>query len=105
MHESHIRMDGGTNNNQMESFNGNTVRMREKVTRGLKREDSAIISGLPIHHNFLRSHLGLPEGMTPAEAAGIHIEGADKILTLVRAAAVLGAKIRAEARAETGSKD
>ena len=34
VHESHIRMDGDTNNNQMESFNGNTLRMREKVVRG-----------------------------------------------------------------------
>ena len=28
-----------TNNNQIESFNGNTVRHRENVVRGLKRED------------------------------------------------------------------
>lgn len=104
VHESHIRMDGDTNNNQMESFNGNTLRMREKVTRGLKREDSAIISGLHIYHNFLRPHLGLPEGMTPAEAAGIHVEGADKILTLVRAASALGAAIRAAARSEAAPK-
>ena len=104
VHESHIMMDGDTNNNQMESFNGNTLRMREKVTRGLKREDSAIISGLHIYHNFLRPHLGLSEGMTPAEAAGIHVEGADKILTLVRAAYALGAAIRAAARAEAAPK-
>ena len=39
VHESYIPMAGDINNNQMESFNGNTIRMREKVTRGLKRED------------------------------------------------------------------
>ena len=39
-------MAGYTNNNQMESFNGNTVRHREKVVRGLKTDDSAILSGL-----------------------------------------------------------
>ena len=89
----------------MESFNGNTVRMREKVARGLKRDDSAIISGLHIYHNFLRPHLGLPERMTPAEAAGIHVEGADKILTLVRAASRLGAEIRAAERSGTASED
>lgn len=41
VHESHIRMDGDLNNNQMESFNGNTIRMQEKVVRGLKDEDAA----------------------------------------------------------------
>ena len=29
-----------TNNNQMESFNGNTVRHREKVVWGIKKDDS-----------------------------------------------------------------
>lgn len=103
VHESHISMDGDTNNNQMESFNGNTLRMREKVTRSFKNADSAIISGLHIYYNFSRRHLGMPEGMTPAEASGIYVEGADKIIMLVRAAAVLGAEIRAVARAEAGS--
>ena len=32
-------MDEDTNSNQVESFNGNTLRIREKVVRGLKRED------------------------------------------------------------------
>lgn len=45
-HESHIRMDGDLNSNQMERFNGNTVRMREKVVRELKKDDSAILTGL-----------------------------------------------------------
>lgn len=34
-------MDGDINNNQMESFNSNTLRMRKKMVRGLKGEDSA----------------------------------------------------------------
>ena len=72
----------------MESFNGNTIRHREKVVRGLKRDDSAIISGLQIYHNFVRPHLGLADpSMTPAEAAGIRVEGNDKIRTLIQAAA------------------
>ena len=101
-HESHIRMDGDPNNNQMESFNGNTIRMREKVACGLKSENSAILAGLQIYHNFIRPHLGLPAHMTPAEAAGIHVEGEDKILTLVRAAAVLGMELRAADRPDGG---
>ena len=71
----------------MESFNGATLRHREKVTRGLKREDSGIITGLRLFHNFVRPHLGLPDSLTPAEAAGIQIESANKILTMIQAAA------------------
>ena len=90
VHESHIRMDGDLNNNQMESFNGNTIRLREKVVRGLKREDSAILTGLRLYHNFVRPHLGLPEGQTPSEAAGIHIQGEDRWRTMIQAAAKAG---------------
>ena len=90
VHESHIRMDGDTNNNQMESFNGNTIRHREKVARGLKNEDAAILSGLQTYHNHVRPHLGLPGSMTPGEAAGIHIRGEDKWRTLIQAAAKAG---------------
>ena len=71
----------------MESFNGNTVRLREDVIRGLKKDESPILSGLRVYHNFVRPHLGLPGNITPGEAAGITIEGNDKILTIIQAAA------------------
>ena len=88
IHINQVEFDGVHHNNQMESFNGNTIRHREKVVRGLKKEDSAILGGLQTYHNFIRPHLGLPDPtMTPAEAAGIRVEGADKILTLIQAAA------------------
>ena len=86
-HINEVAFDGIHHNNQMESFNGATLRHREKVTRGLKKEDSSIISGLQLYHNFFRPHLGLPDQITPAEAAGITIEGTNKILTMIRAAA------------------
>ena len=86
-HERHIHMDGDTNNNQMESFNGNTVRLREEATRGLKREDSAILIGLRLYYNCVRPHLGLPGNVTPGEAAGIRIEGDNKWKTMIQAAA------------------
>ncbi|MXX20426.1 MAG: DDE-type integrase/transposase/recombinase [Cenarchaeum sp. SB0661_bin_35] len=86
-HVNEVAFDGIYHNNQMESFNGTTLRHREKVTRGLKREDSGIITGLRLYHNFVRPHLELPDGLTPAEAAGITIEGDNKILTIIRAAA------------------
>ena len=73
-------------NNQMESFNGNTIRHREKVVRGLKKEDSAILTGLQLYHNYVRGHLGLADHATPAEAAGINVQGDNKFLTLIQAA-------------------
>lgn len=85
-HHRHIHMSGDMNNNQMESFNGNTVRHREKVMRGLKREDSPVLTGLQLYHNFVRPHLGL-NGRTPGEAAGISIRGDNKWKTLIQAAA------------------
>ena len=87
VHERHIHMDGDMNNNQMESFNGNTVRLREEATRGLKREDSAILTGLRLYYNNVLQHQGLPGNMTPGEAAGIHIEGLNKWKTMIQAAA------------------
>ena len=86
-HVKHIHMAGDTNNNQMESFNGNTVRHREKVVGGLKTDDSAILSGLRVYHNHVRPHQGLPDGQTPGEAAGIKIEGDNKWKTIIQAAA------------------
>ncbi len=86
-HIHDVAFDGIHHNNQMESFNGATLRHREKVTRGLKREDSGIITGLRLYHNFVKPHEGLPDKITPAEAAGIAVEGDNKYLTLIRAAA------------------
>ena len=40
--------------------------------------------------------MGLPGNGTPGEAAGIHIEGENKWLTLIRAAAKAKAKAGAE---------
>ena len=86
-HVRHIHMAGDTNNNQMESFNGNTVRHREKVVRGLKKENSAILTGLRLYHNHVRPHQGLPGNITPGEAAGIRIEGDNKWKTIIQNAA------------------
>ena len=80
-------MAGDMSNNQIESFNDNTVRLREKATRGLKREDSAILAGLRLYHNHVRPHQGLPGKTTPGEAAGIRIEGDNKWKTIIQNAA------------------
>ena len=82
-HHRHIHLSGDMNNNQMESFNDNTLRAREKVIRGIKRDDSAIIKGMQIHHNFIRPHQGLG-GDTPADRAGIRIQGDNKWKTIIQ---------------------
>lgn len=81
-HVRHIHFMGDMNNNKMERLNGE-IRDREKVMRGLKRLDTPIIEGYRIYHNFIRTHEGL-EGITPAEAGGIKIEGSNKWITLIQ---------------------
>ena len=85
-HIDEVAFDGIHHNNQLESFNGNTMQHRE-MTRGLKKEDSGILTGLQICHDFIWPHLGLPENQTPAEAADLHVQGTNKWLTLIQAAA------------------
>jgi len=66
----------------MERMNGE-LRQREKVMRTLKKPDTEILSGMQICHNYIRPHEAL-NGKTPAEAAGITVEGQDKWLTLIQ---------------------
>jgi len=51
--------------------------------RGLKRPDTPILTSLQIYHNFVRPHESL-NGDTPADSAGIKVEGQDKWLTLIQ---------------------
>jgi hypothetical protein len=56
---------------------------REKVMRGLKREDTPILKGYQIFHNCIREHEGL-NGKTPSEACGIGVKGKNKWITLIQ---------------------
>jgi transposase-like protein len=85
VHIRQITLAGQHNNNKMERINGE-IRDREKVTRNLKKTDSPILTGLQIYHNYVRPHMGL-EGQTPADKAGIQVEGENKWLTLIQNAA------------------
>jgi putative transposase len=93
-HVRHISFasSGRHNNNKMERFNGE-LRDREKVMRSLKRPDTPIIAGYQIYHNYIRPHMAL-DGKTPAEAAGVKVEGQDKWLTLIQAASHVPAVTR-----------
>jgi len=74
-------LTGEHHNNKMERMNGE-VRDREKVMRGLKKPDTPILTGYQIFHNYIRPHEALG-GKTPAELAGICIEGSNKWITLI----------------------
>jgi putative transposase len=87
-HISHIRLQGDHNNNKMERLNGE-IRDREKTMRSLKKVDTPILKGMQIYHNYIREHSGLEEKRTPAEKAGIQIEGDNKWLTLIQNASKL----------------
>ncbi|HME18143.1 MAG TPA: hypothetical protein VKF15_00205 [Nitrososphaerales archaeon] len=81
-----VRLSGTIHSNKMERQNGK-VRDREKVIRGLKREDSPVIRGFQLYHNFFRPHMRL-NGKTPAEAAGIRIEGENPWVTVIQNATI-----------------
>jgi putative transposase len=66
----------------MERLNGE-IRDREKVIRGLKKSDTQILKGYQIFHNYVRPHESL-DGKTPADLAGIMVEGENKWLTLIQ---------------------
>lgn len=81
-HIRDIRLDGTVHNNKMERMNGE-IRDREKVMRGVKKSDTPILKGYQIFHNFVRPHEGL-NGQTPADRAGIKVEGENKWLTIIQ---------------------
>jgi transposase-like protein len=81
-HNRHIHLKGDMNNNKMERLNGE-IRDREKVMRGIKKEDSPVISGYQIYHNYIRPHMAL-DGKTPADKTGIEIKGGNKWITLIQ---------------------
>ena len=81
---SHHVADAGLEeslNNSLERLNG-TVREREKVMRGLKEDHTPIIPMNKIYYNFIRPHQGL-KGKTPAEVAGIGVDGENKWIKLI----------------------
>ena len=69
-------------NNKMERLNG-TIRDREKTFRGLGTADTPVFDGMKVHDNHVRGHDAL-KNKAPAEAAGIHTEGANKWKTIIQ---------------------
>jgi hypothetical protein len=81
-HIQHIHLDGDRHNNKMERLNGE-IRDREKTMRGVKTTDSVALKGIQLYHNYFRQHEGLA-GKTPADVAGIKIEGKNKWITVIQ---------------------
>jgi hypothetical protein len=55
-----------------------------RTLRILKKVNTPILRGLQIYHNYIRNHQGVQENKTPAEKAGIEIEGENKWLTIIQ---------------------
>ena len=81
-HVRHIKLSGDMQNNKMERMNGE-IRDREKTMRGLKINETPILQGYQLFHNYIRPHEAL-DGKTPSEACGITIEGKNKWVTLIQ---------------------
>jgi hypothetical protein len=65
------------------------IRDREKTMRGLKINETPILIGYQLFHNYIRPHEGL-DGKAPSEACGITIEGQNKWKTLIQNAGKKG---------------
>lgn len=51
--------------------------------RGVKKVESVALKGYQQYHNYFRPHEGLA-GNTPADIAGIKIEGDNKWITVIQ---------------------
>lgn len=67
----------------LERLNG-TLRERVKVQRGWKSMKTKIAEGQRLHYNFVKPHAAL-EGQTPAQVAGVGIQGDNKWLAMLKA--------------------
>jgi putative transposase len=65
-------------NNRIERMNG-TLRERVKVQRGWKTPKSVLAEGNRLQYNFVKPHMAL-DGKTPANAAGIEVNGWRELL-------------------------
>jgi len=85
-------VDGTVHNNKMERMNGE-IHDRERVMRTLEKTDSPILVGYRLFHNYIRPQMAL-NGKTPAEQAGIIIEGENKWLVIIQNAKQTTSRIK-----------
>jgi hypothetical protein len=87
VHINAIKLSGDMDNNKMERFDGE-VRDREKVVRGSNVNDTHVLSGYRMYHNFIRPPEAL-KGKLPTEACGIEVKCENKWKTLIQNASHL----------------
>ena len=88
-HIKHIHLAGKRdkdNNNKMERLNGE-IRDREKVFRGLKKIDTAVLDWMRVYYNYTKKHSGI-DGMTPAESPLIEVDGKNRWKTIIQNASL-----------------
>lgn len=88
----HHRVLGGAgqkDGNQLAERLHNTIRERNKVQRGWKKDGTPLKKGQMLYYNFVRPHMTL-KGKTPAEVAGIGVEGENRWMELLRRATANG---------------
>ena len=85
-HIRHIHMKGDKNNNRMERLNG-IIRDREVAYRGIKKMNSPLFDGFQTFYNFSKKHGGIGK-KTPAELAGILVDGNNKWKTIIQNASL-----------------
>ena len=84
-HARHIHLAGKgdrDNNNKMERLNGE-IEDREKVFRGLKKTDTAVLGGMRVYYNFTKKH-GALNGMTPVQASLVGADGKNRRKTIIQ---------------------
>jgi len=75
----------GTDGNQLAERLHNTIRERNKVQRGWKKDNTPLRNGQMIYYNFIRPHATL-KGKTPVQVAGIDVKGQNKWQELLKKA-------------------
>jgi transposase-like protein len=80
-HVADVGLQSGMNN-IIERMHG-SIREREKVMRGLKDDETPFVKGNRIYYNFIRPHQAL-DGKTPAEMAGVGVDGENRWMELIR---------------------
>ena len=81
-HIKEIHFKNQRNNNNIEERLNGEFLDRAKTFRGLKKDDSPSIAGIRLYHNYLRPHSSLNND-TPADRAGVKIEGEKKWKTII----------------------
>ena len=90
IHIREIHMKEQFNNNSIHERLNGEFKDRFKTVSGFKAESPALVRLTILHHNFFRPHSGIGK-RTPAEEAGIAIQGDDRWITFIHNAALSAA--------------